>query len=224
MIAAAITLGLVSSLHCMGMCGLIHFGVFHGKRDWFDFGLYHGGRIYIYMMLALFAGLTKDLLPLHEFQSNVTVIAGVSILIVTVLQFIYHHQLSTFFLKHLKIQSALSTLSSWDMPFKHFFMGMLNGLLPCGVVYIAVFASLGYEDSFGGLAYMLAFGVSTMPIFLAMYTLPKSFLQKITWLKMIKPVYLGLVLGAVMIVRGVQMDTTDFRDESGKMEIPSCHK
>lgn len=48
----ALTMGLLGSLHCMGMCGPIVL-VLHGKRPLLSKLFYHAGRISIYSFIGI---------------------------------------------------------------------------------------------------------------------------------------------------------------------------
>ena len=59
-----------------------------------------------------------------------------------------------------------------------FYLGFLNGFLPCGLVYMAVFASVAVSDLLNSSAYMVIFGLGTIPL-MTLVIYAKDFIQKI---------------------------------------------
>lgn len=85
------------------------------------------------------------------------------------------------------------------------FLGLLNGLLPCGLVYLGIIGSLATGSALQGALFMLAFGLGTAPVMLSFLLMAKQFnfnyrkrLQKLA------PVFISLV-AVILILRGLNL-------------------
>ncbi len=91
-------------------------------------------------------------------------------------------------------------------PGGNFVVGMLNGLLPCGMVYLALAASLNTGSPASGAAFMGLFGLGTVPVMLSA-GIAGSFIKKYipirfsAWLP-----FLFLVMGSWFILRGANLN------------------
>src|SRR5690606_15349302 len=82
----------------------------------------------------------------------------------------------SFYKKQQKIlQPILKTIGYWLFkPGGHFVAGLLNGLLPCGMVYMALASALNAENPSGGALFMFLFGLGTLPLLL-IFTIAASY-------------------------------------------------
>lgn len=171
MIGVAFTLGLVSSLHCLGMCAPLQAVV---MGQWLRSGklyqalLYHGGRLATYALLGTAAALLGQWVGLPRWQGSFTIIAGLTLLL-GYFGFKLLKWDRQFFalisplllrvqkrLRRRKGHAGLLALS-----------GALNGLLPCGMVYAALLPAVTTGSVSLSALYMLAFGAGTLPLLLA---------------------------------------------------------
>ena len=173
MLWSALLIGLFGSFHCIGMCGPIALALPLKQNDKLSLItgriLYNLGRAITYAAIGLVFGLLGQSLSLAGLQQSVSILAGVLIILMVVLPAKFSQKLYllkpaygfTNFLKRkfgilLKKKSVMALFS----------IGLLNGFLPCGLVYIAVagaIASGGYLD---GAVYMFVFGIGTLPVML----------------------------------------------------------
>jgi sulfite exporter TauE/SafE len=162
--------GLVSSLHCAGMCGPIAFALPKHTNSashlWITRLMYNAGRIFIYALLGAIIGTLGFQLKLAGFQQSVSIFAGISILTITLLKL---------FLP--KIANKME-LNFWGNKWfgklfrsknnaSFFLIGAFNGLLPCGFVYVSLIASLTMQSAFQGALFMVLFGLGTFPMMFA---------------------------------------------------------
>lgn len=174
MIWSAFMIGLVGSFHCIGMCGPIALAlpVQSNQRFKLVLGriLYNTGRAFTYAFIGVFFGLIGQSLSLAGLQQSISIVAGVLILLMVLLPSSYAQRMYllkpaygfTNFLKQkfgllLKKKSVAST----------FLIGLLNGFLPCGLVYLAVAGAVAMGNALEGAAYMFLFGLGTIPVMLA---------------------------------------------------------
>ena len=110
-----------------------------------------------------------------------------------------------------------------------FLIGLLNGFLPCGLVYIAIAGSVSTGTALGGALYMAVFGIGTFPVMLAM-TLVGQILSFKMKLKLRKLLPVGVALLAVLfILRGMSLGIPYIspkieKQESGQTTVDCCHK
>lgn len=205
--------GFLGSIHCLGMCGPIALLLPINKKEPF-WGIlqllqYHLGRILIYCAIGLGVGFFATQLDLFRFQQQLAIITGISLLVFVFLPQLWRSlQFANRPLQRLlrPIKNSLGKQLQQKKQHYLFFMGLLNGLLPCGFVSLAVLRSLGlphWQDSVG---FMFFFGLGTAPllsllVFGREWMPPKARLQLQRWL----PVFIVL-LGILFILRGMELN------------------
>ncbi len=212
MVWSAFLIGLFGSFHCIGMCGPIALAlpVQKDSRVKLIIGriLYNVGRAITYGIIGILFGLIGQSLSLAGFQQSVSIVAGVLILLMVILPSKYSQKFYllkpaygfTNFLKRkfgvlLKQKSVMSV----------FLIGILNGFLPCGLVYIAVAGAIATGNYLEGAIYMFVFGLGTLPIMLAV-SLAGNFISLNVRRRVNKmiPAFL-VVLGILFILRGMNL-------------------
>lgn len=208
----ALILGFFGSLHCVGMCGPIALAVPHRKNQWIsilvDNLLYNGGRVITYGLMGLVIGLIGKSLNLAAYQEIVSITVGSLLLIYLIVPRKWYSGLTS---------SGLFTKISGK--FKHtfanfmrspkigslFVVGLLNGMLPCGLVYIALAASIPVGEVYGPAFYMIIFGLGTFPMMSLVYIV-KKFISIDFRRKLTKLVPVGIAVVAIMLIlRGMSL-------------------
>jgi uncharacterized protein len=204
MLTAAFILGFTGSLHCVGMCGpiaLLVNGV--GKKQYFvNRMVYHIGRTTTYMAFGLIMGLMGKVFQFDGWQSYLSVAGGVLILIFLLLP-VVKTQIPIATSLYLKLKTALGAqLRSQHMHSK-FLTGILNGFLPCGLVYSALVVALVQPTLQQSVMAMAIFGLATVPA-LFMFTSSAGYIQRYFPMSVNTLQKIALVAVAViMIWRGV---------------------
>jgi uncharacterized protein len=168
----ALLMGLMGSFHCAGMCGPIAIALpLHGSsagQKVFGSLLYNSGRIITYGIMGIVFGLLGQGLELMGFQRIISIVIG-SVMILAVL-FPSIFSIQKFNGRILpfidKLKRSLGRLFAIRSFQSLFLIGLLNGLLPCGLVYMAVAGSIGTGNAVMGMFYMLLFGLGTIPMLL----------------------------------------------------------
>jgi len=170
-IISGLVLGFLTSFHCIGMCGPIALALpLHGAnkiQKLFGGILYNFGRTTTYVIFGFILGLFGQGLGALGFQRWVSIIAGI-LMIATVLspslfksnfssQGIFNSLLS-------KVIGALKKLFSTRSYGSLYLIGLLNGLLPCGPLYMAFIMSAGTGNAFTAVIFMMMFGLGTIPL------------------------------------------------------------
>lgn len=223
---AAFISGLIGSLHCAGMCGPISLALPMGKSvrsQMVGIVLYNTGRAVTYSILGLFVGSFGHLIGSGNFGKWLSFIAGVGFIVYVASTYIPGLRMRSpgrNFAGQL-IRKPLQKLFKRRGVFIAAGVGMLNGLLPCGLVYAALTASFALATSREGAFYMLYFGLGTMPGMLAVYWLGNHFRsQYSSWSARLLPAFL-IVLGILFILRSniwVQIGT-----KNAEKPVEICH-
>jgi len=210
-ISIAFVMGLAGSLHCIGMCGPIAFslapaGKSRGERLQASL-LYNTGRIVSYTWLGLVAGLAGKVIVAPGLQQFVSI--GLSLVMVIYLIFQYRGVKagSSFPFQNLFLQlrGLLSRLLNVRSRSSYLGIGLLNGLLPCGTIYLALASSFLTGTSLKGSLFMAAFGFGTFPAMFATVFFG-SLLSYELRLKIRRgvPFILGLT-AALLLLRGLNL-------------------
>jgi sulfite exporter TauE/SafE len=170
MFLSAIIFGLLGSFHCVGMCGPIAFMLpidrENKAKGFFQILSYHLGRLTTYSLIGLLFGFLGKGFYLFGFQQQLSIIVGVSMILMIVFPKFFS---KVSFSKHInkiifKLKNALGKELKKKGNDTFFTIGFLNGFLPCGLVYMAVFGALATTNAFSGSLYMFIFGLGTIPL------------------------------------------------------------
>ena len=209
-IFASFFVGLLGSFHCIGMCGPIAIAlpVPNSNNISFVTGrlLYNLGRVVTYSFLGAVFGLLGSRLVISGFQQSVSIVLGLAIVIVVLIPSKYKAKISQHKLVQklsLPLKSGISDLFEQGTFSAMFLIGILNGFLPCALVYVALAGAIASGDAISGTAVMIMFGFGTIPMMFAA-TLFGKFINLNIRRKINKaiPVF-ALVLGLLFIVRGM---------------------
>lgn len=209
---SALLLGLMGSFHCAGMCGPIAIALpLHGNtvpQKIFGGTLYNLGRTITYGIMGAIFGLIGQGLQLIGFQQKVSVIMG-AIMIISVLfpaLFKNQYRMDKSWISLVgKLKSTIGKMFAIRSFQSLFFIGMLNGLLPCGLVYMAIAGAIGTGGVVEGSLYMILFGFGTIPMLLAI-SLAGNVLS-LTVRKRINKLIpvLVVIVGILFILRGLSL-------------------
>ncbi|MFD0836968.1 sulfite exporter TauE/SafE family protein [Mariniflexile aquimaris] len=210
MLYSAFVLGFLGSFHCIGMCGPIAFMLpvdrTNALKKVSQITIYHIGRLLSYSIIGLIFGLIGRSLYIFGFQQQLSITIGVlMIVIVLIPQALFNkYNFSKPIYKLIsKVKSALGSALKKKTLDTFLTIGFLNGFLPCGLVYMALFAAIAGGNALNGSIYMLVFGLGTVPLMTtAIYFghfLKGSVRQKIH--KAI-PVFV-IIIGILFILRGL---------------------
>jgi sulfite exporter TauE/SafE len=204
--------GLAGSLHCIGMCGPIAIAlpIKDIPRIKLIIGrvLYNLGRLITYSILGLIFGFIGQSFFIGGYQKTVSIILGILILLTLLLPSKYAAFLTGAGL-HGRMTMRMKKWWQYFMGKKSigalFVIGILNGFLPCGLVYIAIAGSISTGSPLGGALYMALFGLGTFPVMLIMSLVGKviSFKFKVKIRKLLPAG--AVLLAALFILRGMSL-------------------
>lgn len=206
------TLGLAGSLHCVGMCGPLSLALpvhhFSKTKKIFSLFAYQIGRIITYSTIGLLFGLAGRRIYISGYQQWFSIIIGIVILFAAILYFIKKKTVHLRFLNnfYFSIQKLISrSLKSATGVFGFLLMGMANGLLPCGMIYFALAATLSFSEVFQSVSFMALFGAGTLPAMMLIgYAGQVMKMDLRRRLQKIVPVFIS-IMGVLLILRGMNL-------------------
>lgn len=222
MLWSAFVIGFVGSLHCIGMCGpiILAMPVHTGEpvERIIRSIIYHGGRASTYAILGSVIGLAGGAFLIIGHQQTISIVIGVLIILAAITPKKLMTKVDpTVCLGRLniKIHSRLANWFKGRTIGSTLVMGMLNGILPCGLVYVALAGALASGNSLTAASYMLVFGLGTFPALLLVHLtgdlLSIGIRNKL--LKLMPAVY--VVLGLLFILRGLDLGIPFLSPEFG---------
>ncbi len=223
MLWSAFLMGFLGSFHCIGMCGPIVLAL-PGKGFQYKL-LYNIGRTITYILLGIAVGLIGQGAAFAGLQQSLSVAVGVVMLIIVLFTKYKHFDLpinGVLSKMYAGVKSKLSPLFKNKSFFAPLFIGTLNGILPCGLVYAALFTALSMGSLVGGANYMLFFGLGTIPMMLGLGVFSGFITPSLrTNLNKMVPYFLALV-AILLILRGLNLGIPYISpkiDGSGEMHM-----
>lgn len=212
LITTAIILGALGSAHCIGMCGPIalslpvvtenHYSKFLGAL------LYNAGRVLTYACIGLLFGLAGKSFSLFGFQQVLSVSMGVIIILFLIFPpkknlLTQNKHIASFFAD---IRNKIGILFTKRNYSSLFMIGLLNGLLPCGLVYLAIAGAVATSDPLKSSVFMASFGLGTLPLMWAIAFFG-SFINLHTRkiLNKAYPYMMG-IMACLLIIRGLGLN------------------
>jgi len=228
MLVTAFLLGLLGSFHCLGMCGPIAFVLPLNRQNkliaFLQTLIYHSGRLFTYTLIGLIFGFFGKGLIIAGLQQYLSIIIGVVMILIVVLPLSFlnkFHLIKPIYGAISKVKKSLG-LYLKKSTFKAFLsMGILNGFLPCGLIYMALFGAIATGSSMYGALYMLLFGLGTIPMMTAALFFG-NFLKVSIRTKIQKaiPIFVALI-GLLFILRGLGLGIKYISPPSHKLKVSS---
>lgn len=208
---AGLTTGLLGSLHCLGMCGPLMLALPATGRNRLHFLAgriaCQGGRVLTYMVLGALFGVFGKTLVFAGWQRGLSIVVGLLILVSLLARGRSWSARATGWIA----QAVAALRRSFGPLLKRrsvsalFGVGMLNGLLPCGLVYVALAMAAATGTARGGAEFMAAFGLGTVPALLGVSLAGR--LVTAAWRLRLQRLVPGalVVLAALFILRGLSL-------------------
>jgi len=210
MVFSGFIIGLLGSLHCVGMCGPIALAlpiVGNSKAALIVSRLlYNFGRILTYTFFGFIFGLIGDRIQLFGLQQIVSILLGSLIILRLIIPQKYSFTKLHFFQRTVgKLKQEFSKMFGKNSMKSLFVIGLLNGFLPCGFVYVGIAGAIATGDALKGAAFMSLFGLGTLPIMFAasLFSSVLSLKARLNFRKAI-PVF-SFIIGILFILRGLNL-------------------
>jgi hypothetical protein len=233
MLYSALIFGLISSFHCIGMCGPIAMmlPVDHKNptKKALQILTYQLGRLTAYSTLGLLFGLMGRGLFLAGMQQRMSIAVGIMMIAIVLIPeriFAKYNFSKPVYKLISKVKTSLGSQFKRKTPDALFTIGLLNGFLPCGLVYAALFGAIAMQNVGLGITYMFLYGLGTIPLMSAVVyvsnflTVPfRNKLQKII------PI-VTVIIGTLFILRGMGLGIANVSPSSLNLFVQAnanCH-
>lgn len=233
MIYTAFIFGLISSLHCIGMCGPIAMMLpvdrDNSAKKVTQILTYHIGRLTAYAMIGFLFGLLGKGLFLAGIQQELSLFIGIMMILIIVIPertFAKYNFSKPLYRLLSYVKTALGSQFKKRSYSSLFTIGLLNGFLPCGLVYVALFGAIAMQSVSLGIFYMILFGLGTVPM-MSSVVYVNSFLT-ISFRSKIQKVipYVAILIGILFIFRGLGLGIPYVSPSNLNLFVqqqPNCH-
>lgn len=230
-VISALTIGFMGSFHCIGMCGPIALTLpvahLSGYKKLLGILLYNIGRVLTYGIIGLCFGWIGKEINFFGWQQVLSIALGLLMLFYCLNQIrpvytskklllvqYWQKYIAPFYLKLLRSTSFYATT----------LIGLLNGILPCGLVYIAIAGSITAANPFEGGLFMMLFGIGTIPsmFFLSLFGSFASIKMR-NIIKVSSPIVIGCV-GLLMILRGLNLNIPYLSPKMQENKVQCCQR
>jgi len=207
----AFFMGLFGSVHCAVMCGPLVMAIQGGQQlSWLQALnklLYQIGRIMTYALLGALLGLLGNVASFQGWQQGFSIVTGIILVGFGLSYFLAKNSSKLIQWQTKAIQPLARVMGKWlYRPGGSFVAGALNGILPCGMVYVALASAMNADTIVGGAQFMLLFGLGTLPLMI-IFSLASSFSMRIVKVKFAKILpLLFLIMGIWFILRGANLN------------------
>lgn len=199
---SAIAMGLAGSFHCVAMCSPLMLAASAKSPFLFSKIVYNAGRVLVYALLgAMAAAIGSNSVNVTQ-QNYLSVAMGIIFLL---LAFGVFKKVTIPFLSS-GVLRLISNMKKWfgswlisKSKIAMLILGMLNGLLPCGLTYIAVASCFILPTAFDGFLFMILFGVGTWPVMVGFTWIATALLRKVNYQRITTAMF--LVSGILLIGR-----------------------
>lgn len=207
----AFFMGLFGSVHCAVMCGPLLIAINSQMGlSWkvvFNRVLYQTGRIFTYGMMGLFLGILGGMATIQGWQKGLSVTVGIVLVIIGVFYLYGKNTQALTRFQTKAVQPFTKYMGRWlYRPGGSLVAGTLNGILPCGMVYMALASAMNADSLTNSFLFMVLFGLGTLPL-LFIFSFAGSFSKPIfkRGFNRVMP-FLYLIMGIWFILRGANLD------------------
>lgn len=227
----ALLMGLTGSLHCAGMCGAIMwampFYAFSGAKKILAFGLYHLMRITAYTLMGIVLFSFRQLFH-PGIQQVISITLGSMLLLAGLFSFISVSILPGYSLPWSAfVKKQLAAFAGHPHLGKIAVSGLLNGFLPCGLVYMALTACLSLSTPLQVVAFVYVFGIGTLPMLASIVFLRSKISLRGASIRKLVPVTV-FCLGFLFVLRGLNLGIPYISPKvaavNGKITHSCCQK
>jgi len=212
LLISALSIGFLGSFHCIGMCGALALSLpvqhLEGAQKIWGILYYNLGRVVTYAVLGLIFGALGSSFQLFGWQQGLSITAGIFLILMAFVQISGQRKQAPVWLDkywNKPIISKIAPLFQSKKRINTLYIGLLNGLLPCGLVYIAIAGALATTHIFSGALFMAMFGLGTLPAMMAIgITGNKIGYNFRNFIKKSTP-YIIATMGLLLVLRGANL-------------------
>lgn len=222
----AFSLGLLSSMHCVGMCGPLALALPLDRsskhKTYVGIFVYHFGKILAYASLGVLIGFFGKHLPLAVSQQRLSIFAGAFIIVFALYPLLFKRSsfIQTQVFKFMQpIQQALAKRIKTKRTSTLFSIGILNGFLPCAMVYMALVGAVTTGQFIDSILFMIVFAFGTFPAMLGLQIFGASLGQKFRYKIQTFIPYVMMLIGVFFILRGMGLGIEFISPNNGSLTV-----
>lgn len=193
-------IGILTSIHCLGMCGgiMLSQSLSIESKNKFDAIkpalLYNSGRVISYTILGGIVGALGSVFSLSILgKATLQIFAGIFMIIMG------FNMAGFKAFRKIHIKLPFSKCKAKNKSSSPFVVGILNGFMPCGPLQTMQLFALGTGSAFKGALSMFIFSIGTVPLMLTFGALSgllsKGYTKKILKFSGVLIIVLGLIMG-----------------------------
>lgn len=209
-VISALVLGFLGSFHCIGMCGPIALSLpvahLKGYRKLIGILVYNSGRVLTYTAAGLLFGVVGLSFKFVGWQQWLSIVLGSILIVIFLIQIfpsVKTGRLFSFSKWNQWVTRQLVPLFRKGPRRNLFLIGLLNGMLPCGMVYVALAGAMATGNIMYSSVFMAGFGAGTLPAMI-MASYAAGFITAPVRNKIRKALpYMFAVMGVLLILRGL---------------------
>lgn len=225
MLYTAFILGLLGSVHCLAMCGplILAFGQTN-KSFWLKM-IQQAGRIIGYTALGGLMGLIGQSVALFEFEQKLSLVIGAIIILSTFVSLFKSKAFGFLDGQWLSKLQTLAFKNTKHIALRFFTLGIINSLLPCGLLFLALGGSIALVDVNQSMLYMMLFGLGTLPSMVMVLLFGNTLITRFKGIQDKLIPSLSLVVGIMMFMRGLGLGIPYLSPKiNPKTQTPECCK
>lgn len=228
---SALTMGFLGSFHCIGMCGAIALSLpvqhLSGWKRHLGVLYYNTGRIVTYGVIGLISGSIGNMISFPGWQQKLSVLLGLLLLLICYRTITKKRAKTPAFVQQYwnnRIISYLSPLFRHRTVSSTFLIGLLNGLLPCGLVYMAIAGAVAAHHPYQGMCFMMSFGLGTLPAMMLVGLTGNMLGQRLrSSIRNAAPYVIGM-MGLLLVLRGANLDISYLSPKIAQDKVQCCHR
>ena len=196
-------IGILTSLHCVGMCGAINLVASTSKKNAI---IYNIGRISCYTLVGFIVGLIGNV-----FSFNQTIL-GIFTIFIAFLMFLMGLSMFGIF--------SFPKLKQVNFVYKKknaFILGFLNGFIPCGPLSAMQLYAMSTSNPFKGTLSLFLFGLGTMPLMLGFGLIKNVFEKHKNLIQKLMSSFI-VILSMFMIIRGFSILGINFTNYNNSLK------
>lgn len=207
--SALLLVGLLTSIHCIAMCGGINLSQSianskAGKKVLKSNLLYNLGRVISYTVIGGIVGGIGSIISLNGiFKGLIAILAGVIMIIMAINMLGVFQSLRKF---NIRIPKKLANVLNKSKKGKSsFYIGLVNGLMPCGPLQSMQIYALSTGSVIGGAVSMFLFSLGTVPLMLGFGVIAGKLNKKFAKYMLTVSAVIIFILGLGMLGNGLSL-------------------
>jgi len=219
--------GILTGFHCISMCGGFVMSytaknAINGHKSFKQHLIYGGSKVISYTIIGGIFGLIGGVIAFSiGLRSWVAILSGLFMIFYALsmfgLKFFRKFQFNPKFLTRAAASAGSSAKGPYNAPI---ITGLLNGLfIACGPLQAMYLYAVGTGSFVSGALSLMAFGLGTLPVMLGFGTLVSSISHKTTGKILKFSAIIVLILGLIMINRGLTLSGSNYSFDNIKASI-----